>query len=621
MSDQHPTPIGIRHLSGQIGLREPRFDSDGQTLVWLERRGADTCLVCRQRGELADRDVATHRAVRARVFYGGGDFTLDRGTIYYVGDGDRLCAQSLDGGPGRDLTPAQGHPASPAVSRDGRWVVYVHTDGSTDRLAIVDSDGDLWPQSLVSGADFYMQPSWHPNGRQLAWVEWDSPNMAWDGCRLMLGTLRRVRGGAPILDDRQILAGGPDTAVFQPTFSPNGRFLAYASDEAGCSQLWLHDLQTDERRCLTPDDAGDVASPGWVQGLCVMGFSADSRSLHFSRVFEARRQVWSCDLDLNGGTIKPLEALSEYTDVSHLACSPRGAEIAIVGSSSVLPERIVTVRANKARVQKRASSESLLPESLALGESICWQTATQDLVHGLLYPAPGVTGAAPLLVMIHGGPTSQDRLGFDIETQYWASRGWSVLCVNYRGSTGYGRAYMTCLRGQWGVYDVEDAVSGARHLIDTGRADPDRLAIMGGSAGGFTVLRTMALHPGLFRAAICRYGVSNLFSLTRTTHKFEARYTDLLIGPLPDAADRYRERSPVFSADALRDPVAIFQGDEDEVVPKDQSDEIVASLAERGIPHQYHVYEGEGHGWRRPETKEAYISAVESFLEQHVLFA
>ena len=168
---------------------------------------------------------------------------------------------------------------------------------------------------------------------------------------------------------------------------------------------------------------------------------------------------------------------------------------------------------------------------------------------------------------------------------------------------------------------MEDTVSGARHLIDAGIADPHRIVLMGGSAGGYTVLRTLTLHPGLFRAAICRYGISSLFGLARTTHKFEAHYTDLLVGSLPHAADLFRERSQIYAADAIRDPVALFQGDEDDVVTKDQSDDIVASLRARGVQHEYHVYEGEGHGWRRPETKEAYIRSVESFLEQHVLYS
>jgi len=198
---------------------------------------------------------------------------------------------------------------------------------------------------------------------------------------------------------------------------------------------------------------------------------------------------------------------------------------------------------------------------------------------------------------------------------------YTVLDVNYRGSTGYGRKYMDALRGNWGVYDVEDALSGARHLVDGGLADEKKLVIMGGSAGGYTVLQALVRHPGFFKAGICNYGVSNLFTLAADTHKFEERYLDSMLGPLPEASALYRERSPIFHAEKIVDPLAIFQGDADEVVPRNQSDSIVESLKRRGVKHEYHVFTGEGHGWRKAETIEAYYNAVDAFLRQHVLFA
>ncbi|MEE8302084.1 MAG: prolyl oligopeptidase family serine peptidase, partial [Candidatus Tectomicrobia bacterium] len=199
--------------------------------------------------------------------------------------------------------------------------------------------------------------------------------------------------------------------------------------------------------------------------------------------------------------------------------------------------------------------------------------------------------------------------------------GYAVLQVNYRGSTGYGKAYVDALRGQWGIADVEDAVSGARHLADNDWVDAEKLVIMGGSAGGYTVLQTLVHHPGVFKAGICLYGISNLFTLAATTHKFEAHYLDSLIGPLPEAAADYRARSPIFAADHIRDPLAVFQGEDDQVVPKAQADAIVTSLRSRSVPHEYHVYAGEGHGWRKAETVAQFYTAVDAFLRQHVLFA
>ena len=222
--------------------------------------------------------------------------------------------------------------------------------------------------------------------------------------------------------------------------------------------------------------------------------------------------------------------------------------------------------------------------------------------------------------MIHGGPTSQARAGWNPQAQFFATRGYAVLLVNYRGSTGYGRDYMLKLRGNWGVCDVEDATSGVRHLADAGRIDPERTVIMGGSAGGFTVLQVMTQMPEAFTAGICLYGVANQFHLAAETHKFEAHYLDSLLGPLPEASRIYRERSPLYYADRIKRPLAIFQGEIDRVVPRQQSDLIVEALKRNGTPHVYHVYEGEGHGWRKRETIEHFYRAVEAFLREYVLF-
>ena len=220
--------------------------------------------------------------------------------------------------------------------------------------------------------------------------------------------------------------------------------------------------------------------------------------------------------------------------------------------------------------------------------------------------------------MIHGGPTGQADVGFAFRNQYFATRGYAVLDVDYRGSTGYGREYREALLGKWGIYDVEDALAAGTYLVEAGLADPDRLGIMGSSAGGFTVLQVLTGHPGFFRAGACFYGISNLFTMASNTHKFEAHYLDSLLGPLPVARDLYRDRSPIFAVDKLTDPIAIFHGTDDKVVPIEQAESIVRSLAERGVPHEYHVYEGEGHGWRKPETVEAFYHSLEDFLDRHL---
>ncbi len=620
------SPLSADDAAGAVGLGSPAFDSDGRTLAWLERRGDESVVVCRRQGEAAPVELTRGHTVRTRVFYGGGEFAVARGRVVFVEDGDHLSAVPLAGGPVRRLTPSFGHPAAPAPSPDGRWIVYVHTDGTTDRLAVVDAGGRNWPRSLVDGADFYMQPAWHPRGRQLAWVEHDLPDMPWDSSRLVVGRLRFPAGAAPVLAERRLVAGGEGRAVCQPEFSPDGRWLAWAGDEAGFSQLWLHDLDSGSTTCLTPDEDGDVALPAWVQGVRVLAFSGDGRQLWFTRSHLGRRSLFVCGLP--DGRPRPFEPLAGWSSVTHLAAAPRGDRIAVAASSPRQPQRICSARRRRGgweiTVQARSSAERLEAADLSTPLRPRWTAPDGTVVHGLYYPPAsrrfGANGPPPLIVDVHGGPTSQADLRYDPEAQYFATRGWAVLLVNYRGSTGYGRAYMTALRGRWGVLDVEDVAAGARHLADEGLADPRRLAVSGGSAGGYTVLRALTLHPGLFAAGVCRYGISDLLALADETHKFESRYTDSLVGPLPEAAGLYRERSPLFAAEAIRDPVILFQGDEDRVVPRSQSDAIVDSLRRRGVPHEYHVYEGEGHGFRRPESRRHCLRATEAFLRRHVLY-
>jgi dipeptidyl aminopeptidase/acylaminoacyl peptidase len=279
----------------------------------------------------------------------------------------------------------------------------------------------------------------------------------------------------------------------------------------------------------------------------------------------------------------------------------------------------------RTRIWRRGAAEDLPPAWYAAPRFLTWGGEDGALVYGLFYP-PGnpdfeAAGKPPLIVHVHGGPTSQRTAVFNPQAQFFASRGYAFLEVNHRGSTGYGRAYRDALRGQWGVYDVQDAVSGARRLAEAGEVDGSRLAIMGGSAGGYTVLKALQDYPAFFKAGVCLYGISNQFTLAAQTHKFEAHYSDSLLGPLPEAAAVYRERSPIFFADRIQDPLILFHGEEDNVVPPSQSGALVESLRRRGVPHEYHLYPGEGHGFRKTETIEHFYTAAESFLRQHVIYS
>lgn len=617
------SPISPKSLAADKRLSEVQWDSDGRTLVWLEGRSDRGVLVLQEIGGDAPRDLTSDVSVRAEVGYGGGDFTVQGGSVYFIADRTgRIYRQPLKEGSAQPITPAFGKAASPVVSPDGRWVAYVHHDEQqVDRIAVVESQGAHWPRIFATGHDFYMQPCWSPDGRRFAWIAWNHPQMPWDGTLLHVASVVEDSIGLPRLTDVQVIAGGPETAIFQPQFAGPDR-LVYVSDETGWGRVAVHELNSGERRWLTPEGT-EFAMPAWRQGMRTLAV-ADNNTLIASGCrngFDSLMRI-----DLATGESTPIPALAEYSDAAQITATPIGGRIALIGSGPNIPPRIIVhdIRGGETHVIARASGETLPRSALSRCEAVSWRSAGGEIAHGLFYPPASNRfdgpGKPPLIALIHGGPTSQVKAGWRAEAQFFATRGYAVLFVNYRGGTGYGREYMLKLRSNWGICDVEDAISGAQFRSDAGRIDPRRTVIMGGSAGGFTVLQTMAKHPQAFTAGISLFGVANQFGLATDTHKFESRYLDSILGPLPEAAAIYRDRSPIFHAGNIRRPLAVFQGDIDKVVPREQSDMIVEALKRNGVEHVYHVYEGEGHGWRKRETIEHFYQAVDDFLRRHVIF-
>ncbi len=617
-----PSPISPTTLGRGLSFTDLAWDQSG-ALVWRETRSKRGVLVVQPADGQAPRDLNSEYNVRAGVGYGGGDFTVGHGCVYFTeAESGRIFRQPLSSGLAKPLTPAFGKAASPTISPDGQHLLFVHSYEGEDSLGLIPVDGGHWPVRLVSGDDFYMQPCWHPNGRAIAWISWNHPQMPWDGTTLWLGTLE-PGANSPQLKEVVPIVGDQTTAVFQPQFSPDGRYLAYVADPEGWWHLYLYDLENKTHRALTTGEC-EHAFPAWIQGLRTYGFNPDGTGLYFLRNQQGCVSMWRLDIDTGHTDRMPIG--EEYTWMNQIAVSPEGERVALIASGARTPQRVITYTVlGGTRVVRRSMAEDLPSETYALPKAVRWPGLDGEEVHGLFYPPQSTTcegaGKPPLMVLIHGGPTSQRGMSFDGQAQFFASRGWGVLQVNYRGSTGYGRAYREMLKGQWGIYDVQDAVSGARVLSAEGQVDPEKRVIMGGSAGGFTVLKALEDYPGFFKAGICLYGVANQFTLVADTHKFEERYSESLLGSLPEAAAVYRERSPVFFADRIQDPIAIFQGEEDNVVPRSQSDEIVAALQRNGVPHEYHLYPGEGHGFRKAETIEKFYQAVERFLKQYVIYA
>jgi dipeptidyl aminopeptidase/acylaminoacyl peptidase len=618
-----PSPISPGSLAQGISFSDIAWD-DGCALVWREGRSDRGVLVVLPPNGEAARDLNSDFSMRAGVGYGGGDFGVRDGKVFFVeASSKRIYSQPISAGSAHALTPAFGAAASPKVSPDGNWLLYVHSYEGQDALALVDTQGSAWPIRMVAGNDFYMQPAWNPDSQRFAYIAWDHPNMPWDGTALYLGELGRPAHGAPFLENVAKIFGGETVSVFQPEFSPDGRYLAYVSDQTGWWQLYIYDLETRQTRQLT-DELAEHGTPAWVQGKRTYAFNPKGGDIFFIR---NRSGVQSLSqVDLEGGKARQIQFDQDYTSLDQIAVAKDGKQIALIASGGSIPERLILCdQMGKTRVIRRSVSEELSSSTYAVPQSFSWSGMDSGDVYGLFYLPHSESyssgGLPPLLVHIHGGPTSQRVAGFNLEAQFFTSRGYAYLEVNYRGSTGYGRAYRDMLKGNWGIYDVQDAVSGARALMEKGLVDGERLVIMGGSAGGFTVLKAIEDYPGFFKAGICLYGVSNQFTLAADTHKFEARYSDSLLGPLPEATAIYRERSPIFFADRIKDPLLIFQGEDDVVVPRAQSDEIVKTLRARGVPHEYHLYPGEGHGFRKSETILHFYQTVEKFLRQYVIFS
>lgn len=578
-------------------------------LAWLEGRSDRGTVMLRGR-EGGVRELTPEHSVRAGVGYGGGDFGFDQEALLFVERGGPLQRKPLPRGLSRPIFPRFGATSTPVPSPDGRWIACVHTLDNQDVLALCDPSGSRWPIDIVRGADFYMQPAWSPDSRRLAWVEWNHPQMPWDGGHLVVGLLDASSGIAIV--SRETVDGGIDRPVHQPCWSPDGRHLAWVATDGDDHVLKIRDERTRETRILLRDKA--LLPPSWVQGTRSFSWKHDGSGLWILSPARGRGRIAWVAIDGSAETL----GCDAYTSFSQIAAAPSGNRFAVLASAPGIPDRVAVWEDGEWAVAAHSDPEDLPEDAYPVCEEVSWTDSDGAMVHGILYLPRGRRAGLPLLVGVHGGPTSLRPMGYHPEACFFTSRGWAVLEVNYRGSTGYGEAYRKALDGRWGELDVEDCVDGAKAMAERGIADPSRMAIKGGSSGGLTVLNALIRHPGVFRAGISNFGVTDLEALARTTHKFEERYLDRLVGPLPEARETYKERSPVLQAHRIRDRLALFQGTEDRVVPPEQARDLVAALERNGTQPLLRLYEGEGHGWRKAETISAHYAEVLSFLQDAV---
>jgi dipeptidyl aminopeptidase/acylaminoacyl peptidase len=589
-------------VTGTIGLEQVM--PDGADVYWIEARPAEAGrnVIVRRTpdGRTADVNPPPFNA-RTRVHeYGGAAYTVRDSVAYFANFADQRLYRVEPGGQPTPITPEGDLRYADAVIDPRGRLICVREDHISaghepvNTLVSIPLDGTGAARVLVSGHNFYSTPRLSPDGTRLAWLAWNHPNMPWDGTELWVGEVNADGS----LGRSERVAGGAAESVFQPEWSPDG-VLHFVSDRTGWWNLYR--LRGGAAESLCPREA-EFGRPQWVFGMPTYAFAADRR------VFctYSERGTWHlASLDPGTGKLEPIDI--PYNDLAGLRSA--GNALLFTAGSATEPAAVIRLdlATRKAEVLRRSSSVQVDPGYLSVPEAVEFPTEGGTTAHAFFYPPHNRDYVAPpgerppLIVRSHGGPTSAASAVLRLEYQFWTSRGIAVLDVNYGGSTGYGRAYRERLNGRWGIVDVDDCVHGARALVERGLVDGNRVAIRGGSAGGYTTLAALTFRS-FFKAGASHFGVSDLEALARETHKFESRYLDGLIGPYPARRDLYRERSPIHFTDRLACPVILFQGLEDKVVPPNQAELMVAALRAKRVPVAYVPFEGEQHGFRRAEN-------------------
>ena len=579
---------------------------DGDAILWTEGRpsegGRNVIVRMTPDGTMAEVNPAPFNA-RTRVHeYGGGAWIANGGTVWFSNfDDQRIYRQEPDGEPQAITPDAPLRYADATLDVARNRLICVREDHSdpdnvVNAIAAAPADGVGEQIVLAEGWDFVSSPRLSPDGGTLAWLSWNHPNMPWDGTHLWT---------APVLDDgtlgeATLVAGGEHVSVFQPEWSPDG-VLHYVSEESGWWNLYR--LGNDGPEALHREDA-EYARPQWVFANRTYGFAGNGDIVCAVN----RRGAWSLNrLNPNNGIMHELNVPAGEMGRGDLAVS--GVTAVVVAGDAERPMSLMRVNLsdNYWDTIKAASTTNVDAGYISPAQTIEFPSNEGRPAYALYYAPrnPGYQAPEgdlpPLLVLSHGGPTGAAQGALDMSVQFWTSRGVAVVDVNYGGSVGYGRAYRQLLNGNWGVVDVDDCANAALHLVHQGLADGDRLAIRGGSAGGYTTLAALAFR-NVFAAGASYYGVSDLTALAADTHKFESRYLDRLIAPYPEGADIYQQRSPINHTDGLSCPIILLQGLEDRIVPPNQAEMMFDAVRGKGIPCAYLPFEGEQHGFRRAEN-------------------
>ena len=594
---------------------------------WLEGRPSENGRVVLVRAELGNDTVDVVPAgfnVRSGVHeYGGGAYCIDAGTAFFSNFDDQRVYRVDPGATPVAITPAVGDKrhryAVGRITPDGVLWIGVrerHTESGrsadvVNELVALPTDGSAEPRVIAAGRDFYSNPRISRDGSRLCFLAWNLPWMPWDGCELHIADLT---SDGELTGVTHIAGVGGEESIWQPEWSPGGD-LVFASDRSG---WWnLERIREGERSVLHAAEA-EFGGPAWTFGSRSFAFLGDGRIFCG---YDSRGLTSFGLLDPEDGRLEPLELGLDSWGSSVCA---EGSQVVLIAGSSTIPSRVlrIDVSSGSEQVLRTSAELPVSAEYFSVPRAIEFPTEGGLMAHAFVYSPTNPNFEAPederppVIVMSHGGPTGHTSAIFSIEMQFWTSRGFAAVDVNYGGSTGYGRAYRERLNGEWGVVDLQDCVNAARYLVSLGEADPDRLLITGGSAGGYTTICALTFTDA-FAAGATYFGIADLEQFGGgETHKFELKYEHTLVGPYPERADIYRARSPIYFVDRISTPMLVLQGADDKVVPPSQAELIVGALQERGIPHTYLLYEGEGHGFRKAENIISSLEAELSFYAQ-----
>ena len=592
-------------VEGSVGLSQPTFDGDDT--YWLELRpkeGGRNVIVKKDTTSASVDVTPPSFNARTRVHeYGGGDYLVHNGVVYFSNFSDqRLYRQEGLAAPEPLTGVADVRYADGCLDHTRGRLICVREDhrreGSEATNSIVTLDlqpGDEFGAVLVEGNDFYSSPRLSPDGTQLAWLTWDHPNMPWDGCELWVGEF----GEDGKLASTRWVAGGTAESIFQPEWSPEG-VLYFASDSSG---WWnLERISSDGGIERVNQSKAELGMLQWVFGMSSYAFASNDLIV-CSHIEQGVSTL--ATLEVQSGKLTPVDC--PYTDIQYLRASNGQAVFRGGSPTDVASITKFDLSTGQFEILRRSNDLETYPQYFSVPRAIEFPTEGGLTAHGFFYPPQNPDYRAPenekppLIVKSHGGPTAAASTALSLSVQFWTSRGFAVLDVNYGGSTGYGRQYRERLNKKWGIVDVDDCVNGARYLAERGEVDGARLIITGGSAGGYTTLCALTFR-NTFKAGASHFGISNTEAMARDTHKYESQYLTGLLGRYPERKDIYFDRSPINFPERLSCPVIFFQGLEDKVVPPNQAEKMVEAIRAKGIPVSYVPFPGEQHGFRQAKN-------------------